>query len=101
MTRAACRFARSESRRCSRTVIFGALRCAVSGRVVRIDAPTVDNASVANLEHVSILKQGVDEWNRWRKENPNDIADLSEANLSEANLSMADLSNADLSEADL
>ncbi|NTW82583.1 MAG: toll/interleukin-1 receptor domain-containing protein [Chlorobiaceae bacterium] len=66
---------------------------------------------MANPEHVAILKQGLDVWNRWRKDNPEIIPDLKEANLREAdlrdanlrgaNVSGADLSGADLSGADL
>ena len=64
-----------------------------------------------NEDHLYILRQGVDAWNKWRDENleihPDLIrANLSEANLSEANLSgtklnVADLNEADLNEADL
>jgi uncharacterized protein YjbI with pentapeptide repeats len=64
-----------------------------------------------NEEHLKLLKQGVEAWNRWRKEKP-DIrpnlfganlcrADLRAANLSAADLYGADLSGADLREADL
>ncbi len=76
---------------------------------------------MANPEHLKILKQGVDHWNRWRKEKPEVEPDLSRlelsmedcpgvhvfgANLMRADLRMvnlcwAKLSNADLSEADL
>lgn len=31
---------------------------------------------MANPEHVEILKQGVDVWNRWREENPEVVPDL-------------------------
>lgn len=34
-----------------------------------------------NFDHVEILKQGVDKWNRWRNENPTVIPDLRDANL--------------------
>ncbi len=59
-----------------------------------------------NAEHLAILKQGVEAWNQWRKENsgirPNLIrADLEGADLSLADLSRADLSNANLMHADL
>ena len=77
--------------------------------------------SVANEEHLKILKQGVDAWNYWRLENLNvqpnfrgavlsraklwradlSSADLSSANLWRADLSSADLSSAKLSDADL
>ena len=60
---------------------------------------------MANEEHLKILKQGVEQWNKWRLENAirPDLggADLSGADLSGANLSGADLSGADLSGADL
>lgn len=51
---------------------------------------------MANSEHVEILKQGVDTWNKWRADNPDIIPDLSRANLSDTNLSGADLSGANL-----
>src|SRR5271157_4684645 len=66
---------------------------------------------MANPEHLKILKQGVEQWNKWRKEHPDirpgfvgadlEKAGLSGANLRGANLSVADLSGADLSAADL
>jgi uncharacterized protein YjbI with pentapeptide repeats len=62
-------------------------------------------------EHLLILKQGVEVWNRWRKENPEIMPDLEGAvlqglslcgvDLSGANLHHAVLSNADLGGADL
>ena len=61
---------------------------------------------MANPEHVEILKQGVEVWNRWREENP-DInpdfidTDLSGANLNGANLASAVLTEANLTRADL
>ena len=40
---------------------------------------------MANPEHVEILKQGVDVWNRWREENPEILKpDLSNANFLDA-----------------
>ena len=66
---------------------------------------------MANEEHVKILKQDVDSWNRWRAENRESEPDLRgadlrgaklrDANLSAANLSRADLGGADLSDANL
>ena len=71
---------------------------------------------MANPEHLAILEQGVEVWNRWRGENPDirpditgaylEVADLDEFNLSEAdlyrtNLYEARLRNANLSWADL
>jgi hypothetical protein len=57
---------------------------------------------MANPEHLEILKQGVEQWNKWREEHPGLLPDLSEANLMggdfiEANLAGADLSGANLS----
>jgi hypothetical protein len=56
---------------------------------------------MANEEHLRILEQGVEVWNRWREENPDIRPDLSAADLSGVNLGGADLSGADLSGADL
>ncbi len=66
---------------------------------------------MANEEHLRILKEGVEAWNRWREEHPDvrvDLrraklhgADLHGADLRGANLRLADLSGADLSEAKL
>jgi uncharacterized protein YjbI with pentapeptide repeats len=58
-------------------------------------------------EHLDILKQGVEVWNKWREGQREIRANLSwvvgvfDANLSEVDLSGADLSGADLSEANL
>src|SRR2546430_525487 len=60
---------------------------------------------MANEEHLKILKQGVEQWNKWRLENATrpDLggAELFNANLSGTNLSRADLSGANLSGANL
>jgi len=56
---------------------------------------------LANPEHLARLKEGVEAWKQWRKQNPKVLPDLSGAALSEAGLYRADLSGADLSEADL
>ena len=56
---------------------------------------------MANQEHLDVLKQGIDVWNKWRAQHPDTQLDLSRADLSEADLSEADLSGADLSRADL
>ncbi len=64
---------------------------------------------MANQEHLDILKQGVDVWNKWRDEHK-DIqpvfshpfliaADPSHVNLSHADLMYAYLDRADLSQA--
>jgi hypothetical protein len=56
---------------------------------------------MANEDHVAILQKGPTTWNEWRRENPDTVPDLSEANLSSADLSGANLSSADLSGAHL
>ena|SRR5208283_1896327 len=66
---------------------------------------------MANPEHIAILKQGVERWNKWREEHPEVRPDLGGAELgkvdfggnklSEADLSGADLSGANLSGSDL
>lgn len=56
---------------------------------------------MANKEHLNILKQGPSVWNQWRKQNPEIVPNLSDADLSHAFLSDADLSDANLSGADL
>ena len=71
---------------------------------------------MANEEHLSILQQGVEAWNSWRRDNPDVQPDLrgvdlrgvdlvevvhSEADISEADIIWVDLSGADLSGADL
>lgn len=56
---------------------------------------------MANEEHLAILEQGVEVWNRWREEHPNITPDLRKANLLMADLSGADLSDANFREADL
>jgi uncharacterized protein YjbI with pentapeptide repeats len=53
-------------------------------------------ASMANDEHVALLKQGVAAWNAWRAANPDIRPDLSGANLTGARLPEVDLSRAHL-----
>src|SRR5260370_20787114 len=47
------------------------------------------------------LKQGVETWNQWRKEHPDERVDLSGATLSRADLSHATLSHTKLSNTNL
>jgi uncharacterized protein YjbI with pentapeptide repeats len=54
-----------------------------------------------NNEQVDLLYKSVDDWNKWRDENPNVWPDLSGANLREADLSGANLTEAYLEAADL
>ena len=52
---------------------------------------------MANPEHLEILKQGVQEWNKWREECPDVSPDLREADLRRLDLGGANLVHADLS----
>jgi uncharacterized protein YjbI with pentapeptide repeats len=62
----------------------------------------VGDALMANQEHLDALKQGVESWNKWRKQQPKDqLFDLSGATLDSVSLSGADLSGADLNFATL
>ena len=55
-----------------------------------------------NEKHLAILREGVETWNAWRKENADEPPpDLSKANLSKANLSRANLIEANLFKANL
>jgi uncharacterized protein YjbI with pentapeptide repeats len=55
---------------------------------------------MANQEHVDRLLQGVEEWNQWRKENPEISPDLYGADFSGATLINADFNGATLINAD-
>lgn len=52
---------------------------------------------MANAEHVKLLKQWAELWNRWRVENPKIVPDLRRAELNKVNLDGANLSGANLS----
>jgi hypothetical protein len=56
---------------------------------------------MANPEHLEILKQGVEQWNKWREGHRDVKPDLREVELVAAYLTGADLSGADLSAANL
>ncbi len=56
---------------------------------------------MANPEHLAILRQGLEAWNKWRCENSGVIIDLSSANLYQADLSFANLYQANLYQANL
>jgi Pentapeptide repeats (8 copies) len=61
---------------------------------------------MANEKHLAILKQGVEVWNKWRKDNAGIVPVLSEVNLSKenlcgANLIWANLRGTNLTEANL
>jgi uncharacterized protein YjbI with pentapeptide repeats len=56
---------------------------------------------MANPEHLAILKQGVEVWNRWRSEKPQLKPDLTGAELSRMNLDFVDFTTTNLNEASL
>lgn len=56
---------------------------------------------MANPDHLKILKQGVKEWNEWRKDNPLLMPDLREVKLKGAKLWGINLHGADLVSANL
>jgi uncharacterized protein YjbI with pentapeptide repeats len=68
---------------------------------VRVQVVECGPKLVASLEHLDLLRQGVEVWNAWRAEKPSIRPDLIDANLSGANLSAAYLSGAYLSGAKL
>jgi uncharacterized protein YjbI with pentapeptide repeats len=56
---------------------------------------------MANPVHLTKLKEGVEAWNKWRKDKPKIRRDLTDANLTEANLTEANLRKVDLGYASL
>jgi hypothetical protein len=56
---------------------------------------------MANRAQVQLLKQGVQQWNRWRSEHPHIRPDLSGADLGGAELKNADLRDSNLTRATL
>jgi hypothetical protein len=56
---------------------------------------------MANPEHLEILMQGVEVWNKWRVNYPLIFPDLTEAGLRRAKLTKVNLTEADLRGADL
>ncbi|MCI0699285.1 toll/interleukin-1 receptor domain-containing protein [candidate division KSB1 bacterium] len=54
---------------------------------------------MANPEHLTILNQGTNKWNEWRKQNPEAIPDFSEALVSDTYLSGINFSNANFTNA--
>ena len=54
---------------------------------------------MANPEHLAKLQEGIEEWNQWRRANPEVKPDLSNANLTYPVLSGTNLTYANLSEA--
>src|SRR4051794_4826119 len=56
---------------------------------------------MANLEQLAILKQGIVDWNEWRRHYPGIKPDLSAADLTRMDLTSANLMEANLRETDL
>lgn len=54
---------------------------------------------MADPEHLEILRNGVEGWNRWRESNPEARPDLSASALSRQDLRGANLSRCSLAEA--
>jgi len=54
-----------------------------------------------NQNHLNLLKQGIDDWNQWRKKQPDIQPDLSRADLRKILICKADLHRTNLSKADL
>jgi len=54
-----------------------------------------------NQKHFEIIKQGVEEWNKWRDENPEIEPDLSDVDLRDWKLNNANLSDTDLRRSNL
>ncbi|MEK9627578.1 MAG: pentapeptide repeat-containing protein [Nitrospinota bacterium] len=52
-------------------------------------------------EQINKIKQGVDNWNQWRDENPGETPDLSNADIRGCKLQKINLANANLTEAKL
>ncbi len=56
---------------------------------------------MANEQHLELVKKGVEGWNAWREQNPDEPVDLSGADLRGAKISKANLKGANLKEAKL
>lgn len=56
---------------------------------------------MANREHLEILKQGVEVWNRWRKENPGTQPDLAKVDLIDETLTNVNFRRTNLTNANL
>jgi hypothetical protein len=56
---------------------------------------------MANPEHLSKIREGIQAWNKWREENPDVYPDLKDASLMMANLKGVNLNWADLRGVDL
>jgi uncharacterized protein YjbI with pentapeptide repeats len=82
-------------------LLLPALTIISSSLAVRKEPLTKGRSVMANKKQVAQLKQGVEAWNQWRRENPKIRPDLSRAVLIRATLSGADLRRTNLIDADL
>jgi hypothetical protein len=57
--------------------------------------------TMADQQHLAVLKQGVAAWNAWRRQHPEILPDLSGADLRGGSLSRTGLHETDFSEANL
>ena len=51
---------------------------------------------MANRNHLAIFKKGVLAWNQWRKDNPDVVPDLSEADLQQGEFSIVTYDSVDV-----
>src|SRR6185503_4046234 len=65
-------------------------------KIVVESSPDFAQRERLNSEHLKILESGVEQWNEWRKNNPEIRPLLYDAPLNGANLSKANFSNANL-----
>ena len=84
------------------SLLYASAISLVMGYIVLFQNPGKERGiAMANQEHLDILKQGMEIWNKWRKENRDIRPDLRGADLSASRLSSFNLIRSDLSEADL
>jgi uncharacterized protein YjbI with pentapeptide repeats len=68
---------------------------------VQVPLTTKGRNAMANQDHLDKLREGVNAWNRWRKDHPQITPDLSGAELTGANLQRANLTATNLRDASL
>lgn len=104
-----CRLSSHEANDGGGTRVLGLLEMTPAARGAEAQPPGTGLPSMANEEHLKILKQGVTAWNQWRKQNAagppyTDVQsgiDLQHADLRGMNLTQADLSRTNLTGANL
>ena len=81
-----------------------AMRAVPAESGARFGASPLCNRSgitMPNAEHLLVLEQGVDSWNAWRRQRPQERPDLERADLSGKELQGVDFSNGSLTDANL